>query len=259
MSPVLEVADIFRRYGEAFRQARAGHLGRVERRVMGAITACRTAVLGSQVEQCDDCGATRIAYNSCAKALPEVPGLGARAMACRATSRTPSRVILPRPLHLAGAGQRDCFPEQGGRLCHSVPLRGRDAHHHRGRLQASRRSARCDRRPPYLGSDPTTPSAYPLRRAWWWTLTRRHTLGRLPARLLPAGARPLQAVPPSVSARAPSWSSSISPIPPHSPSASLNFDGPTGWSMPSRHSAGPNRCWLISAAIRIASPSPTVG
>ena len=65
MAPVLEVADVFRRHGEAFRQTRAGHLGRVERRVMGAITACRTAALGGHVEQCDDCGATRIAYNSC--------------------------------------------------------------------------------------------------------------------------------------------------------------------------------------------------
>ena len=65
MAAILEVADVFRRHGEAFRQARAEHLGRVERRVMGAITACRTAVLGGHVEQCDDCGATRIAYNSC--------------------------------------------------------------------------------------------------------------------------------------------------------------------------------------------------
>src|SRR5580704_5071191 len=65
MAPALEVADIFRRHGEAFRQAHSGHLGGVERRVMGAITACRTAVLGGHVEQCDDCGATRIAYNSC--------------------------------------------------------------------------------------------------------------------------------------------------------------------------------------------------
>ncbi len=65
MAAILEVADIFRRHGEAFRQAHAGHLGRDERRVMGAITACRTAALGGHVEQCDDCGATRIAYNSC--------------------------------------------------------------------------------------------------------------------------------------------------------------------------------------------------
>ncbi len=65
MAPTLEVADIFRRHGAAFRQEYAGHLGYVERRIMGAITACRTAVLGGHVEQCDDCGAARIAYNSC--------------------------------------------------------------------------------------------------------------------------------------------------------------------------------------------------
>jgi hypothetical protein len=42
MAVALEVADVFRRHGEAFRHAHAGHLGRVERRVMGAITVCRT-------------------------------------------------------------------------------------------------------------------------------------------------------------------------------------------------------------------------
>src|SRR3954454_6286411 len=76
MAPNLEVADIFRRHGEAFRQAHAGHLGGVERRVMGAITACRSAVLGGHVEQCDDCGATRIAYNSCRnRHCPKCQGL----------------------------------------------------------------------------------------------------------------------------------------------------------------------------------------
>ena len=63
--PAFELADVFRRYGEASIQASAGHLGRVERRVIGAITACRTAALGGHVERCDDCGLTRIAYNSC--------------------------------------------------------------------------------------------------------------------------------------------------------------------------------------------------
>src|SRR5438128_1265249 len=61
----LEVAEVFRRHGEAYRQARPGHLGRVERRVMGAIEACRTAALGGHVERCGDCGLVRIAYNSC--------------------------------------------------------------------------------------------------------------------------------------------------------------------------------------------------
>jgi len=76
MAPVLEVADIFRRHGAAFRQAHAGHLGGVERRIMGAITACRTAALGGHVDQCDECGATRIAYNSCRnRHCPKCQGL----------------------------------------------------------------------------------------------------------------------------------------------------------------------------------------
>jgi hypothetical protein len=61
----VEVADIFRRHGEAYRQAHGAHMGRVERRVMGAIAACRTAALGGHVEQCTECGNIRIAYNSC--------------------------------------------------------------------------------------------------------------------------------------------------------------------------------------------------
>ena len=63
--PVIEIADILRRHGEDYARTQAAHLGRVERRVMSAITACRTAALGGHVEACDDCGATRIAYNSC--------------------------------------------------------------------------------------------------------------------------------------------------------------------------------------------------
>ena len=63
--PAFELADVFNRHGEAYVQANASHLGRVERRVIGAITACRTAALGGHVERCDDCGAVRISYNSC--------------------------------------------------------------------------------------------------------------------------------------------------------------------------------------------------
>jgi hypothetical protein len=65
MPPAVEVADIFRRHGEAYRRDHAGHLGRVERRVMAAIEACRTARLGGHIERCADCGLIRIAYNSC--------------------------------------------------------------------------------------------------------------------------------------------------------------------------------------------------
>jgi hypothetical protein len=61
----MEVADIFRRHGAAWRLANAGHLSLGQRRVMTAIEACRTAALGGHVERCEDCAHTRIAYNSC--------------------------------------------------------------------------------------------------------------------------------------------------------------------------------------------------
>jgi len=65
MTAELEVADIFRRHGEDYRQSHDTHLGRVERRVMRAVEMCRTARLGGHVQQCQDCKALRIAYNSC--------------------------------------------------------------------------------------------------------------------------------------------------------------------------------------------------
>jgi hypothetical protein len=65
MSAGLEVADVFRRHGEAYRCAHDAHLGRVERRVMSAIELCRTAGLGGHTEACAECGLVRCAYNSC--------------------------------------------------------------------------------------------------------------------------------------------------------------------------------------------------
>lgn len=64
-APAFELADVIRRHGDAYARENAGHLGCVERRVLAAIAACRTAALGGHVEQCDDCGVVRIAYNSC--------------------------------------------------------------------------------------------------------------------------------------------------------------------------------------------------
>lgn len=76
MRTALEVADVFRRHGPAYRLAHEGHLGRVERRVMGAIEACRTAALGGHAEHCTDCGLVRQAYNSCRnRHCPKCQGL----------------------------------------------------------------------------------------------------------------------------------------------------------------------------------------
>ena len=76
MHGALEVADVFRRHGAAYREAHAGHLSRGQRRVMGAIETCRSAALGGHVEQCNDCGRLRIAYNSCRnRHCPKCQGL----------------------------------------------------------------------------------------------------------------------------------------------------------------------------------------
>jgi len=61
----LEVADIFRGHGPAWRQANAGHLSLDQLKVMSAIESCRTAALGGHVARCEDCAYTTIAYNSC--------------------------------------------------------------------------------------------------------------------------------------------------------------------------------------------------
>ncbi len=63
--PALEVADIFRGHGTAWRSANAGHVSLGQLKVMSAIENCRTAALGGHVARCEDCSHTRIAYNSC--------------------------------------------------------------------------------------------------------------------------------------------------------------------------------------------------
>jgi len=61
----LEVADVFHRHGADWRRANAGHVSLAQLQVMSAIEQCRSAALGGHVERCQDCGHSRIAYNSC--------------------------------------------------------------------------------------------------------------------------------------------------------------------------------------------------
>jgi hypothetical protein len=63
--PALEVADIFRRHGTAWRTANAGHVSLDQLKVMSAIESCRTAALGGYVLRCEGCSHTDIAYCSC--------------------------------------------------------------------------------------------------------------------------------------------------------------------------------------------------
>src|SRR5689334_608202 len=77
--PALEVADIFRDHGPAWRQAHAGHVSLDQLKVMSAIERCRTAALGGHVARCEDCAYTTIAYNSCRnRHCPKCQGAAAK-------------------------------------------------------------------------------------------------------------------------------------------------------------------------------------
>jgi hypothetical protein len=77
--PALEVADIFRGHGAAWRRANAGHVSLEQLKVMSAIERCRTAALGGHVARCEDCAYAAIAYNSCRnRHCPKCQGAAAR-------------------------------------------------------------------------------------------------------------------------------------------------------------------------------------
>jgi len=79
--PALEVADIFRDHGPAWRNANRGHVSLGQLKVMSAIEGCRTAALGGHVARCqnDACGHTAVAYNSCRnRHCPKCQGAAAR-------------------------------------------------------------------------------------------------------------------------------------------------------------------------------------
>jgi hypothetical protein len=78
--PSLEVADIFRGHGPAWRRANAGHVSLDQLKVMSAIESCRTAALGGHVARCEKCAHTHIAYNSCRnRHCPKCQGAAAKA------------------------------------------------------------------------------------------------------------------------------------------------------------------------------------
>jgi Putative transposase/Transposase zinc-binding domain len=77
--PALEVADIFRDHGPAWRSANAGHVSLDQLKVMAAIENCRTAALGGHVLRCEKCSHTAISYNSCRnRHCPKCQGAAAK-------------------------------------------------------------------------------------------------------------------------------------------------------------------------------------
>src|ERR1700721_4374607 len=123
----LEVADVLRDHGAAWRHANRGHVSLLQLKVMSAIESCRTAALGGHVARCEDCAYTTIAYNSC-RHRPKCQGAAARQWMARARGRTAPDSLLPRRLHAAVGGWRHRLPDQGRDLRSAVQgLVGDDA------------------------------------------------------------------------------------------------------------------------------------
>jgi hypothetical protein len=104
--PKLEIADIFRAHGPAWRQANAGHVSLSQLKVMSAIEACRTEALGGHVAGCAECGHQHVAYNSCKnRHCPKCQGPAARDwMAARAEDLLPVEyfhVVFTLPAEIA--------------------------------------------------------------------------------------------------------------------------------------------------------------
>lgn len=102
----LEIADIFRRYGPAWRRANTGHVSLSQLKVMSAIEACRTEALGGHVAACTKCDHQHIAYNSCKnRHCPKCQGPAARDwMAARAEDLLPVEyfhVVFTLPAEIA--------------------------------------------------------------------------------------------------------------------------------------------------------------
>ena len=104
--PKLEIADIFRDHGPAWRQANKGHVSLSQLKVMSSIEACRTEALGGHVAACTKCNHHHIAYNSCKnRHCPKCQGPAARDwMAARAEDLLPVEyfhVVFTLPAEIA--------------------------------------------------------------------------------------------------------------------------------------------------------------
>jgi hypothetical protein len=115
--PSLEVADIFRDHGAAWRAANAGHISLNQFKVMSAIERCRTAALDGHVARCADCAHEHIAYNSCRnRHCPKCQAGAAKAwLAAREAELLPVRYFhlvftLPKPIaDIAHQNKREIY------------------------------------------------------------------------------------------------------------------------------------------------------
>jgi hypothetical protein len=184
----LELADIFRAAGPAYRANRAGHLSLHQLKVMSAIETCRTAALGGHVESCEDCGHRRIAYNSCRnRHCPKCQGAAAREwLAAREADLLPVgyfHVVFTLPAEIADIAFHNKAAIYGllsKAASETMTTIAADPRHLGARIGITAGA-------PYLGLGNDPPSAHAHDCAGWRHLARRRTLGLVPAGVPAAG------------------------------------------------------------------------
>ena len=265
--PTLTVGDVFRRYGDAYRAAAGPAVSPSQQRVMTAIEQCRTAALGGHVEQCDRCGHTRIWYNSCAnrhcptcQSLARAAWIDARHAELLDCEYFHVVFTVPDPIAVIAFHNKA--------VVYGLLFRA---------AAETLRTIAAD--PRHLGA---TIGFFAVLHTWGSTLVhhphlhcvvpgggplaRRHALDRVSARVLPARARALAPLPPTladVSAsrrltrarfdsglRSRRWR-----IRRPSPGTSRRRGERSGSCTPNRPSPARSRSSTTSAGIRIASPS----
>ena len=189
--PALEVADIFRDHGAAWRRANAGHVSLDQLKVMSAIERCRTAALGGHVARCENekCAHTVIAYNSCRnRHCPKCQGAAAREwLAEREAELLPVpyfHVVYTLPAAIADIAYQnkaviyDLLFKASAETTLTIAA---DA-------QASRRSHRLHLRAAHLGLRPDPPPACAHDRAGWRHVAGWIEVDRVPTALFLARA-----------------------------------------------------------------------
>ena len=269
--PQLEVADIFRRFGPAWRAANAGHLSLAQRRVMRAVELCRTAELGGHVEQCADCAHTRIAYNSCRnRHCPKCQWTAAQAwLEAREAELLPVpyyHVVFTLPAALGALAYQNKARVYGLLLktaAETLTTIAADPKHLGARIGViavlHSWGQTLDHHPHVhcivpAGGISLDGSRWIACRPGFFLPVR--VLSRLFRRLFLEGLErgPWQGRAPRPSAILPGSRSPAPSRPTSRPSA-----GGSGWSTPRRRSPGRSRCWPTSPATPTGSRSPTAG
>ena len=254
----LEIADIFRRHGPAWRRANAGHVSLSQLKVMSAIEACRTEALGGHVAACTKCGHQHIAYNSCKnRHCPKCQGPAARDwMAARAEDLLPVEyfhVVFTLPAEIARIAywnKRAVYGLLFKASAETVMTIAADPKRLGARVgmtsvlhtwgSALTHHPHIHMIVPGGGLSPDGTRWVACKPGFFLHV---RVLSRLFRRLFIEGLIALHragSLPSSVIW--PSWR-----MPRPSPHSSPRSAKPNGWSMPNRPSADPRRCWPISA------------